>query len=416
MLPRRRRGFRLAAVLLSLGLAWGIPELLVRIANPQLQSYRAIYFGGDANSPQLFMKDPRLHWKLRPQTEVTFFNHAVQTDAHGFRNSPQPAARRLVLCLGDSTTFGWGVGQDEAFAPRLAALLPSDAWRVINAGVPGYSSFQIRLLAEQLVPRWRPDVVVICLGNNEAWPVHKSDRELDQQRGAVVAVTFLLSHSKFLVWAAERVRSDKPQPFMAPALADAEPRVSPTDFADSIRRIVQVARDHEARVVVLSPPVNLHVPPPPHRVKQFVDLADWKKYVSRLDGWLQEERYQEALDSVAESLASDPDNFLALWCKGGVLDAMGRQAEARELFEQAFEKNPYPERCKRSYREILRSTAEKQHVSFVDVNALFLAATDPEPPTRLFQDWCHPTVEGHQIIAGALAPIVLDAADQGEGK
>ncbi len=401
-------------MLLALGLAWGIPELVVRLADPPLQSFRAIYFAGEPNSPTLFIQDPRLHWKLRPQTEVPFLGQVVRTDDDGFRNSPQPPAERLVLCLGDSTTFGWGLAQDKPFAPRLAQLLAGGSWRVVNAGVPGYSSFQVRLLAERLIPAWKPDVVVICLGNNEAWPVEQSDRELDEQRGAVVAVTSLLSHSKFLVWAAERVRAERPRPFMASALQDAEPRVSLAEFAQNIEQILQIARDHHARVILLCPPVNLYTPPPPHRVSQFVELAEWKAYLTQMNSLLQEKRYQEALDRVQQSLAADPDNFLALWCQGGVLLEMGRQAEARELFEQAFEKNPYPERCKRSYRELLRSTAARHQVPFLDLNALFHKATEPEPPTRLFQDWCHPTEEGHRLIAEALAPLVLHAAPAGE--
>ncbi len=408
---RRQRWFRAAAVVLSLGLFWGVPEVLVRIADPPLHSFRAIHFGGDPNSPTLFVKDPRLHWKLRPNVQLDFLSRPVRTDADGFRNSPQSDAEHLVLCLGDSTTFGWGMAQDEPFAAQLASLLPHDTWRVINAGVPGYSSFQIRLLAEQLVPRWKPDVVVICVGNNEAWPVYESDRELDEKRGAIVAVTSLLSHSKFLVWAAERYQPKEPRTFTAPELQDAEPRVSPAEFADNLERILQIAREHRARTIVLSPPVNLDVPP--LRVDQFVAWSDWMQYVSRLNGLLKEHRYQEALDGVEKSLAADPGNFYYLWCKGSVLRAMGQQAEAREVFEQAFENHPYPERCKRSYREILRALAEKHHVAFVDVNALFLTAAAPDPPARLYLDWCHPTPEGHQLIAKALAPIVQEKIASG---
>ena len=53
----------------------------------------------------------------------------------------------------------------ESFPARLQARLNRDGhaaspWQVINAGVPGYTSFQLRLLAQRLVPRWRPEVLM----------------------------------------------------------------------------------------------------------------------------------------------------------------------------------------------------------------------------------------------------------------
>ena len=57
------RKFKLAAVLLALTVFFVIPELLVRaLSGTDQERYRAIQFGGDANSEELFVKDHELHW------------------------------------------------------------------------------------------------------------------------------------------------------------------------------------------------------------------------------------------------------------------------------------------------------------------------------------------------------------------
>jgi hypothetical protein len=152
---------------------WGIPEAVVRLANPQLESFRGMLIGGDPNSPVLFMKDARLHWKLRPNVETRFLNTTVRTNREGFRGAEPGPADKVALCLGDSTVFGYSVEEPDAFPARLQIRLrkqgrSDDAWSVINAGVPGYSSLQVRLQAEKLVPRWKPAVIILCVGNNEA--------------------------------------------------------------------------------------------------------------------------------------------------------------------------------------------------------------------------------------------------------
>src|SRR5262245_17384769 len=98
---RRKLWFRLGTVGLVLVLVWGIPELIVRWANPRLEVYRAIMFANDPNSPELFMKDRQLHWKLRPNVSTRFCQASVRTSHHGFRGSDPVPGRRVVLCLGD---------------------------------------------------------------------------------------------------------------------------------------------------------------------------------------------------------------------------------------------------------------------------------------------------------------------------
>jgi GDSL-like Lipase/Acylhydrolase family len=74
--------------------------------------------------------------------------------------SRRVADRPLTLAVGDSFTFGDGVGDDQTWPAHLEELAEA---RVVNAGVPGYGVDQAVLRAEILAARFRPDVIVLGL-------------------------------------------------------------------------------------------------------------------------------------------------------------------------------------------------------------------------------------------------------------
>ncbi len=88
------------------------------------------------------------------------------------------ASERVVVCLGDSLTEGYGLAPEQAYPSLLERTLRGrgHAVRVVNAGISGSTSASaVSRLRWQL--RSRPDVVVIALGGN------------DGLRGVDVAVT-----------------------------------------------------------------------------------------------------------------------------------------------------------------------------------------------------------------------------------
>jgi len=78
------------------------------------------------------------------------------------------ADERVVVCLGDSLTEGYGLAPEQSYPTLLERMLRErgHAVRVVNAGVSGSTSASA---ASRL--RWqlrsRPDVVVIALGGND---------------------------------------------------------------------------------------------------------------------------------------------------------------------------------------------------------------------------------------------------------
>ena len=96
----------------------------------------------------------------------------VSTNSHGLRGAELAAkgTRKRILAVGDSTTFGLGVNDEEAWPAQLEQLLnargPEPQYEVLNAGVTGYTAFQC---LQYLLTRGfdlAPDLLVVTSGNN----------------------------------------------------------------------------------------------------------------------------------------------------------------------------------------------------------------------------------------------------------
>jgi lysophospholipase L1-like esterase len=108
--------------------------------------------------------------------------------------SPEPAddGALTVLCEGDSFTYGVG---GSAFPDQLEELLDADGdrWRVVNKGIPGYTSRHIveRLAAD--FETYKPDVLIVTTGENNRW---NSVRLTDVQAGPLHTLDRLLMHAR----------------------------------------------------------------------------------------------------------------------------------------------------------------------------------------------------------------------------
>jgi hypothetical protein len=94
-----------------------------------------------------------------------------------FERESAAAARRpetgelVVLCVGDSHTFGFGVEPQEAYPVQAEEILRRHGVRArfINAGTPGRNSSQVREVLQPMLERYRPQVVIVWAGANNQW-------------------------------------------------------------------------------------------------------------------------------------------------------------------------------------------------------------------------------------------------------
>ena len=90
------------------------------------------------------------------------WNKRIHIGKLGIRSNggPPPGSGPLILCVGDSFTFGAQVHDEETWPALLEREL---GVRSMNAGVFGYGLDQSVLRAQQLVPLFHPDLLIVGL-------------------------------------------------------------------------------------------------------------------------------------------------------------------------------------------------------------------------------------------------------------
>jgi len=210
----------------------------------------------------------------------------ISLNSEGFRDAEFPGKKLSdafrIICLGDSWTFGWNVGQEQASPQRLNVLLkqefPSANFEVFNLGVGGYSSYQGLGLMRRRAIDLDPDVVIIGFAMNDSSVPGYRDKDMARP----VALAARISHFpekfesyKLLRYVALALK-DKPGSIGARLKAEAdsaqkgedilerrrferrdyeklEPwtRVSLNDYEKNILQMINLARSRAAGVILL---------------------------------------------------------------------------------------------------------------------------------------------------------------------
>ena len=85
---------------------------------------------------------------------------------------PERGAGRVVLCIGDSYTFGIGTtDQAHTYPNQLRDRLRSSGgdWQVVAAALPGRNSREVLERIDGQLASFRPDVVCVLVGLNDRW-------------------------------------------------------------------------------------------------------------------------------------------------------------------------------------------------------------------------------------------------------
>jgi len=226
----------------------------------------------------IYERDPVLFWRLKPfaKSDLNTESRDAQTiNGLGFRDDKfekrKAPGELRVIALGDSCTFGDGVANWETFANVLEDLLrradPARPVQVINAGVPGYTSYQIRAYLTRELLAYKPDLVLIYVGLNDHIPA--VDRLTDAERGRVDVFTFtaqrFLDYSRVYQFLKSRVkknlgaarREPPPAPLDKSALTEQEGhvfRVPGKPYMENLIAIRQLGEKHGFQTIVMTLP------------------------------------------------------------------------------------------------------------------------------------------------------------------
>jgi lysophospholipase L1-like esterase len=224
-----------------------------------------------------FRFHPYWFWEHRPGTRIDErgippYCGTERINAAGYRGperlrSPSPAVLRVVV-LGDSSTFGLGVCQDQTYAALLERELPNS--EVLNFGVVGFTAFQGEKLLEGRVLQYHPTVVLAAFGaidellpalgydvdgkfgitsRGSPWAALWQDR-LSGLRILQIVERLLSRRSGSAIPPREDVYWEK----LNRGSRDYMRNQSVSSFERSLEGIVRSGQSHGARVVLIGPP------------------------------------------------------------------------------------------------------------------------------------------------------------------
>ncbi|MDP8223597.1 MAG: SGNH/GDSL hydrolase family protein [Candidatus Lernaella stagnicola] len=329
-------------------------------------------------------------WRINPLMQERFADESVPIE--------KDVDERRVLCLGGSTVRGVGAEASQSFPRQLEKLLAaasSTRRRVLNFGANGFTSTQLRWVADELRAA-KPDVVVIYSGHNEWTGARLYGSFADHPR--LTQGRALLSHSRLYLLMRSgilRLRGRPDRVAFAPGgppATETENRAVAKRFERNLRNIRHTFESEGARVVFCTVISNPFTPPAGSPV------GDSNPAVHR-------EAHLADLLPVLDAAALSPP--LADYREAVRSFTNGRRAAAYELFVRARDADSAPLRATTLTNEAIRHAAEI--IPLVDLDAAlrerFLAG---EPVGELFADSVHFTAAGAEWAAQRVAETLRE--------
>jgi lysophospholipase L1-like esterase len=127
---------------------------------------------------------PNARQAMGPDEEIVHSADGFR-DHRSFEEISRMKDRHLVVCIGESSTYGLRAGDTSGTYPAqlegaLRRLAKDDRWVVFNAGMPGYTSHEVLVLTSLRLAKLRPAAVIAMnMRNDYVFSAHYLNESVD---------------------------------------------------------------------------------------------------------------------------------------------------------------------------------------------------------------------------------------------
>jgi lysophospholipase L1-like esterase len=237
--------------LLSISIAFGLAEFVVRLKNSSMKNY------------DIEMWRYAKELKVRSDIDVLGHEHApsrcallqsvdICTDEHGLRTGRGSAltrAKRRILFLGSSVTLGWGVPENETLTSRLQEMFRQDRQdvEVLNAGIGNYNAVRYVERFERRLADLHPTDIVVHYFVRDAETLDSGGGNL-LLKHSELAVTAWIAATRYLWESSEKTLEQHYQEVYKP---DAPGFLA---MRRALRELAVYARNHDIRLYLAMTP------------------------------------------------------------------------------------------------------------------------------------------------------------------
>jgi lysophospholipase L1-like esterase len=204
--------------------AYAIPSWMEELDSAVLEKYQKFVAGQGFVNEDVYAYQPDLRYgyKLKPDISITVRNYSsafvvdklppwtIVSDSAGFRipskdQIQKENSERTLHILGDSSSFGWGVDYEKSYSSLLVEKLnipsASNHFRLRNFSLPGFSSFQGKLLWQELDEVKKGDWVILSFGWNDSSESYHADRLQYELRSSLLGkISWQMRQILFYRW------------------------------------------------------------------------------------------------------------------------------------------------------------------------------------------------------------------------
>lgn len=340
---RRKRVLKsLCFVVVAVVVFFLLCEVLLRVIG--FSAYQ-IDFSVYPNVPGDIVPNQHLIHRV-PQVGVAY---SITINEQGFRGSGKATASSLyrILCLGDSSTMGYGVADKASYPERVESFLDGiypAVFDVINAGTIGYTIDDELSYMREKGLRLAPDLVVLELFYNdviEKQHRHETQREFRRKRVPYTLLKSLLLKSAFyqalrnvcvrIMARAGHYFPENPTNKMPMAMSPAKFPEAWKAYDGVLREFIELLRQHHIPLITVISPHQYQVYKWGYPFGEYHGVHAYQDHLKQLLG-SENVRYVDLLPEFLKQVEENKALYLTYGLYDEHLSDIGQLVKAEHVF------------------------------------------------------------------------------------